>query len=152
MQPVPKHPTELVARPVEALFEEREEQLDLRRYWRTITKYKWGILALGLLGGIGASIYALSLEPVYRATATLLIEAKPTKYVSIQDVYESYYQTAQYYETQYQILQSRALAESVVDRSELWKHPALDPSQAPESRAPLQIGWRNWLSLRASVR
>ena len=48
------------------------EQLDLVRYWRAIARNKWRILALVALVGLIATLYAYSLKPIYRATATVL--------------------------------------------------------------------------------
>ena len=55
------------------------EQLDLVRYWRAIARNKWRILALVALVGLIATLYAYSLKPIYRATATVLVEGSRPK-------------------------------------------------------------------------
>src|ERR1700682_3474687 len=55
------------------------EQLDLVRYWRAIARNKWRIFALVVLVGLIATLYAYILTPIYRSTATLLVEGSRTK-------------------------------------------------------------------------
>lgn len=54
------------------------EQLDLVRYWRALARNKWRISPLVLLVGLIATLYAYSLPPVYRASATLMVEGSRT--------------------------------------------------------------------------
>jgi len=126
-----------------------EERTHLLRYWRIFAKHKWGILGLTFVVSLATALVAYSLRPVYQATATLLVEAQPAKFVSIDAVYNAgaaAYRNYEYYETQRQILTSRTLAEDVVNRLQLWKHPEFDPTQEPPSRAPLKLDWSEWLA------
>jgi capsular exopolysaccharide synthesis family protein len=54
---------------------------------------------------------------------------------AVGDTWLAYYRSMTYYETQTRLLKSQSLAEKVVDKLELWKHPQFDPRQQPESRA-----------------
>lgn len=109
------------------------EQLDLVRYWRAISRNKWRILALVVLVGLIATLYAYSLPPTYRSTATLLIEGSRTKGVTVEDLYVSYNgSTRDYYLTQFEIIKSRALAERLVRTMGLAKNPEFDGRQAPK--------------------
>jgi succinoglycan biosynthesis transport protein ExoP len=123
----------------------QEEPADLRHYWGVVDKHKWRILGLTFVVALLTWLVTLSLEPVYRSTATLLIEASPAKFIKIPNVYESGFQSYQYYETQYQILHSRALAEYVVNRFQLWKQPAFNPAAQAERRSALSLDWRAWV-------
>ena len=50
-----------------------DEGIDLHHYWRVILRHKWGILGLVFAVGLFTTVWAYSLQPVYRSTATLLI-------------------------------------------------------------------------------
>ena len=106
---------------VDMLAEERREdrdEIDLLAYWRILVKRRWLILA------VLASVVALSLlltlmaTPMYRATAVMQIENEHQQIV--QGGLESYPSwDPEFLETQYQLLQSRALAERVADDLDL---------------------------------
>ena len=122
-----------------------QEGLDLRQYWRVLSQYAWGLLGLVFVTGMVATVIVHTLEPVYRATVTLLIEATPSRVVSIEEVYGVSETDRKYYQTQYEILKSRTLAEKVVDRLSLWKQPEFDPTAERETKAPVKIPWRNYI-------
>ena len=100
------------------------EQLDLVRYWRAIARNKWRMLALVALVGLIATLYAYSLTPVYRSTATLLIEGSRPKAVSMEELYVAYTGTTRdYYLTQFEIIKSREFAERLVRVMGLARNP-----------------------------
>lgn len=109
--------------------EPQEETLDLVEYWRSITKRKWGILGLVILVAVLATLVVYAMRPTYRATTTVLIEQGKNKVVSIEEVYNNMIAGAQreYFQTQVEILKSREVAERVVKRLNLTKHPDFDP-------------------------
>jgi capsular exopolysaccharide synthesis family protein len=110
------------------------EQLDLVRYWRAISRNKWRILALTVLVGLVATLYAYSLPAVYRATATVIVEgSRNSKGVSQDELYIAYTgSTRDYYLTQFEIIRSREFAERLVRVMGLTKHPEFDPTRAPK--------------------
>src|SRR6185295_1327818 len=109
------------------------EQLDLVRYWRAIARNKWRILVLTVLVGLIATLYAYSLPPVYRSTATVIVEGSRTKGVTVDDLYVAYNgSTRDYYLTQFEIIKSREFAERLVRVMGLAKHPEFDPRNAPK--------------------
>jgi polysaccharide biosynthesis transport protein len=110
--------------------DDESETLDVVRYWRAISRNKLRILALVVAVGILAAMFASGLPPVYRATATILVEASKQKIVSIEEVYNSI-ATQQFYQTQVEILGSRDLAAKLVRRLKLVEHPALVPATKP---------------------
>src|SRR5450759_376856 len=104
------------------------ETLDLVEYWRSVSKRKWGILALTLLIGILTTLVVYSIRPTYRATTTLLIEQGKNKVVSIEEVYSNPGgANREYYQTQVEIIKSRELAQRVVQKLNLARHPEFDP-------------------------
>ncbi|HLX81364.1 MAG TPA: polysaccharide biosynthesis tyrosine autokinase [Burkholderiales bacterium] len=110
------------------------ESLDLVRYWRAVARNKWRILALVVLVGSLATLYAFSLTPVYRATATVLVEGSRQKAVSMEDLYVAYNgsTTRDYYLTQFEIFKSRDAVERLVRVMGLAKYPEFDPRQQPK--------------------
>jgi len=103
---------------------------DVVRYLRTLNRYKWGILLVVIAVGMLASLYASSLRPIYRSTATVMVEMGKPKVVSNQDIYESFIGTTRdYFLTQFEIMKSRELAERLVRVMQLTKHPEYDPRQ-----------------------
>lgn len=109
------------------------EQLDLVRYWRAIARNKWRILALVFLVGLIATLYAYSLRPIYRSTATVFIEGSRQKAVTNEDLYVAYNGASRdYFLTQFEIIKSREFAERLVRVMGLTKHPEFDSRQAPK--------------------
>ena len=102
--------------------EEAEETLDLVRYWRAVNRNKWRILALVAAVGVIAALKAQSLQPIYRASATVLVEFGKSQVTSIQDVYAwSMTSTYEHVQTQAGILQSHELARRLVRKLGLVK-------------------------------
>ena len=103
---------------------------DVVRYLRTLNRYKWGILLVVIAVGMLASMYASSLRPIYRSTATLMLEMGKPKVISNQDLFEAYNGTTRdYFLTQFEIIKSREFAERLVNTMQLTKNPEYDPRQ-----------------------
>ncbi len=120
------------------------ETLDLVEYWRSITKRKWSILGLVTLVALITTLVVFSLKPLYRATATVMIEQSKSKVVSIEEVYNAMGGgNREYYQTQVEIIKSRELARKVVERLKLTTHPEYDPRQATNDgmKAWLPMNW-----------
>ena len=115
----------------------REEEIDLRRYWNMAYRRKWAIFAFALAAAILAAVVCSLIDPVYRASATVMIEAQQANVVTIQDVYGMEDRGQEYYQTQFEILKSRPLAEKVVKRLDLLQQPEYLPTPPPF--------WKQWL-------
>lgn len=108
---------------------QNEEGLELVHYWRSISKHKWSILGLALVITVLAAVTAYMMTPIYRSTVTLMIEQNKAKVVSIEEVYSAMGPGREYFQTQAEILKSRALASRVIDKLKLTVHPDFDPRQ-----------------------
>jgi len=112
------------------LFEEPkrdEDEIDLLAYWQILIKRRW--LVLGILASILALTLLVTLltPPVFRATATLQIDREAMQIVQVEGMNtEGAANSGDFYQTQYELLQSRALAERVVDTLNLAGAAALD--------------------------
>lgn len=100
-----------------------EEVVDLRKYYNVISRAKWRILALAILVSALTVFVVLNMKPIYSSKATLLIEAQQAKAVKIEEVYGINSGQQEYYLTQFEILKSRSIAETVIDKLNLAKHP-----------------------------
>ncbi len=113
----------------------QEQKLELLEYWRSITKRKWAISGLALMVALLAAVVAFGLAPIYKSTATVLIEAGKVKVLSFDDIYTNS-QQREHYQTQVEILKSRDVAERTARDLKLWEQPAFDPRL-------VKPGWRS---------
>jgi succinoglycan biosynthesis transport protein ExoP len=116
------------------------ETLDLVRYWRAVNRNKWRILLLVAVVALLGTMYANSLRPIYRASATVLVEASKQKALSQEEVFSAVMgaTTRDYFLTQFEIMRSREYVEKLVRVMNLTTHPEFDPRQ---QKAPWYAAW-----------
>jgi capsular exopolysaccharide synthesis family protein len=120
--------------------QEDGDLIDLPQLARTLNRYKWSVLSLAFLAAAATALYAFSARPVYRATATLLIEAKSNRPLpSEQPVYDPGAGTNEYYASQYEIIKSRTVAERVMDHLKLEDSPEFRRDLSPSPYDPLSL-------------
>ena len=103
---------------------------EIVRYWRAVNRHRIGIVLLAVAVAALAAVYAWSLPPIYRGTATLLLDPVKKKSVSNEEVYDVMVSTPRdYYLTQIEIMKSRDYAERLVRVLKLTTHPDYDPRQ-----------------------
>jgi succinoglycan biosynthesis transport protein ExoP len=109
--------------------------------WRAVMQRKWAILLLGLLAAAIAAFVVTQIKPTYQSSATVLLEAAPTKVVSqIEDVYSGVGNNREHFQTQAEVMKSRDVALRVIERLRLTEHPEFDPRQQATP------AWREWLA------
>jgi len=117
-----------------------DDEIDLRQLWNIIYRSKWNILGLALVVCVLAVVVVSNMVPVYSATATLLIESAEANIVSIEEVYGIDSSKGEYYQTQFEILASRKLAERVIRdlniASRAMDASAKDPGRSLRSYIP----------------
>ncbi|QJD30650.1 GumC family protein [Methylococcus geothermalis] len=104
-------------------YQPEEEEFDLRRYWSVIRRHLWGILGLAVSVSVLTLLILLSMTPIFRATATLIVEPKEQKVVSVEELYGVDTKSKEYYLTQVEILKSRAIARKVIEKLNLTSSP-----------------------------
>jgi succinoglycan biosynthesis transport protein ExoP len=104
-----------------------EESIDLRHYWRVLMRFKWGILGLGLLSAIITALVLINADDIYESSATLMIESTSQNIASIEELYGIETQSREYFNTQFELLRNRSLAERVVRELNLLEHPDFRP-------------------------
>ena len=106
---------------------EREGRAQLLEYWRVLSQGRWVVLAT-LATVVAAALFAtLFTTPIYEASTTLQIDRRGPDILTFQDVVgvdPSYAAYQDFYQTQYRILQSRAVARIAAERLDLVNHPA----------------------------
>ena len=99
-----------------------DEVINIRHYFNVINKFKWPVILLAVIVTMLAAVITLNITPVFRATATLLIEAEQAKAISYDEVYGLDSTKKEYYLTQFEILKSRKIAQAVVNKLDLSQH------------------------------
>ena len=110
--------------PAEAYEADDRHVLD---YLRVLYKRRWLAGAVFLVVALTAFITAVTATPVYEATARLQIETDTPNVVNFEEVIVEtrFAMRSEYYRTQYEILRSRALARTTMNRLGLWDDPRL---------------------------
>ncbi len=93
-----------------------EPELDLRRAFQVVVRRRWLIAAVAAAVLVSGVAYTIRTPAAFRATAKVIIEqAAPKVLGDVNDVYElgsgSYWTNKEYYETQYNVIRSRPVAE-----------------------------------------
>lgn len=99
-------------------------------HWHVIQRYKWRILIVAVLVSICTAFYLSNESPLYRASATLLIEADQAQAVSFDSVQGQDSNRKEYYLTQFEILKSYSIAETVYDRLQLQQQPSFQKGES----------------------
>ena len=89
---------------------------------------RWGIIIMMFLGSIAGVFKAISETPIYEARLTMAVE--PSTGSSTQSsLFDPY--AFRFYETQYELLKSRSVAERVVDRLQLVERQSVQQLLVP---------------------
>ncbi len=100
-------------------YQYQEEEIDLKDYLRIIIKRRWLIATILIVLTSIVAIYSFMAEPIYKATAQVLIEKENPKVVDVEEVLGVNTTGRDYYQTQYEILKSRSLALRVIKALDL---------------------------------
>ena len=114
--------------PFQAQQHEEDDTIDLREYWRILVKRKWMVFSVLAIITVATLLSTILMIPVYRSTATVQItppNSQILEYADFSSEGTGYLAQQQFYTTQYEILRSRDLAESVVRTEGVEEHPEL---------------------------
>lgn len=114
--------------------EQDGEAVDLMRYWRILVKRRWTVLGALVIALAYALVSSLLTTPIYRASATLQIDRETIRVVNVEGMAPSEgtsYWSEDFYQTQYELLQSRALAQRTVSQLGLAQSGELDRIRSP---------------------
>ncbi|TXH71067.1 MAG: polysaccharide biosynthesis tyrosine autokinase [Thiothrix sp.] len=102
--------------------DEDDDEIDLRELWQVIVRRKWLILSIALLVLALTVIITFMMTPIYRASTTLQIDPENQnilKYDIQAQAQATTPNTKDFYQTQYELLQSNTLANRVIDQLSL---------------------------------
>ena len=108
------------------------DEIDLLSYWRILVKRRWTVLGAAGIVLVTALVGTLLMTPIYRATTSLQIDRDTIQVVEVEGL--SQVEGAgdrDFYQTQYELLQSRALAERVASQLGLAEGEALERLNPP---------------------
>jgi capsular exopolysaccharide synthesis family protein len=128
-------------------FAEERHFLD---YLRVLSKRRWTAIPTFLIVVTVLLIPTFTAVPLYEASAQLLIEADTQNVVTFKAVVEQDAATTEFYQTQYKILESRAMARATLDALQLWNHPEFGGAKPGTPSAP-QSGIRQVLGTALST-
>lgn len=109
---------------------------ELRRYLAAIHKRRYLVGVCVALGWVAALINNYTTRPLYQATAQILIDQDIPNVLPTKELVEAMQGSADYYQTQFELLRGRTLAERVVERMNLTKSAELQtgPIMSPWER------------------
>ena len=132
--------------------ENREEQIDLRDYLRVLVKRRWTIISIFALVVLLVAVYTFTAVPIYQASARIVIEKENPNLVSIQEVMAVDATGSDYYQTQYKIIESRAVAREVIRRLDLQNSPEFFPEPKDDVVSNIKAwvqetlaAWKDWI-------
>src|SRR5262245_13826200 len=106
-----------------------DTEMHLNDYVKVLYKRRWAGATAFLLVVGSVTIYTFTAVPIFEARTRLLIESENPNVVSFKAVVEEDQTKQDYYQTQYNILQSRALARRTLDELKLWEAPSFGGDQ-----------------------
>jgi capsular exopolysaccharide synthesis family protein len=110
-----------------------DDFIDLGRLLRAVLRHKWGILGFAFAITLVSGLFVYSMEPVYSASASIVLESQQANVVNVEEIYTYDTYDYNYSQTQYEILKSRSLAERVVRRLQLHRHPHFAKDESDDS-------------------
>ena len=105
------------------------DDVHLLDYVKVLYKRRWTAMTAFLVVFVTVTVYTFTATPIFEAKARLLIESDEQNVVSFKQVVDEDQTKADYYQTQYNILQSRALARKTLEGLKLWDNPHMGGGQ-----------------------
>jgi polysaccharide biosynthesis transport protein len=102
-------------------------------YVKVLYKRRWTAGTAFLLVFLGVTVYTFTATPIFEAKTRLLIESDDPNVVSFKQVVDEGGTRTDYYQTQYTILQSRALARKTIETLKAWDSPLLGAGKTESS-------------------
>ena len=108
---------------VEEVTAARHRVFSVHDYLRILVKRRWTVLAVFLTALALAALQTFTATPIYQATVQILIERQPPRVLETQSQPYEVYGNEEFYQTQYKLLESRALARKAADKINLQSRP-----------------------------
>ncbi|MDI6813417.1 MAG: polysaccharide biosynthesis tyrosine autokinase [Deltaproteobacteria bacterium] len=95
----------------------------LHDYLRVLFRRRWAVLGVLAVLVATTALYSFTAAPIYQATVQILIERTQPQILDTKDPVAAQVKSEEFYQTQYKLLESRALAKKVADKLKLHQHP-----------------------------
>jgi capsular exopolysaccharide synthesis family protein len=105
-------------------FQEADE-IQLRDYLDLIIRRKWLILTVLISAFLSMLIFTLASTKIYEASANLEVNQETPQVTKFEEMLASKVQTREFYETQVELICSRAMINRVIDRLDLINNPVI---------------------------
>lgn len=109
--------------------------LDLRRTLTMLWRRRWMILAILALSVVGSWLVASRIQPIYTATAQVMIDSRRTRIVDIKEVLSQLSPQLVTVTSEVEVIRSRALAQRVADTLDLYKEPEFNARLRPQEES-----------------
>ena len=113
---------------------QEEKEVHLRDYWKVIVKRRWIVIALFFIVLITTIVGTLTMKPVYRGTVSIQINKENPQVMDFKEMFSVNMWDQDYYQTQYKVLESRSLADRVIQSLKLAEHPEFQAKPEPPIR------------------
>ncbi len=128
------------------------EEIQLRDYIDVITRRKWLILTVLTLVFLSTLIFTLAVTRIYEASAVVEVSQQTPHVTTFQEVLGSEIQAREFYETQVELLRSKAMIKRVIENLDLIDHPVIKKTVFNEGKsATIQRVGKALKSLAASL-
>ncbi|MCB2148586.1 MAG: polysaccharide biosynthesis tyrosine autokinase [Deltaproteobacteria bacterium] len=101
------------------------EEIQLRDYLEVIVRRKWLILTVLALVFLSTLIFTLTVTRIYEASAVVEVSQENPHVTTFQEVLGSEIQAREFYETQVELIRSKAMINRVIERLDLIAHPVV---------------------------
>jgi capsular exopolysaccharide synthesis family protein len=100
------------------------QQRTIHDYLRILLKRRWAFLSVFCLIFATIALYSFIATPIYKSTVQILMERHAPKLLDQRETAPGYsYSSEEFYQTQYKLLESPALARKVADKLHLQTNP-----------------------------
>ena len=111
----------------------QQEKIDILAYWRVVWKRRWLVLMFAAVVLAAAAVKTFTSTPIYSAKGTLLIEKEPN-ILTFEEILQIETLRDDYYQTQFKLLKSYALAERTVEKLGLPEKAARKANAGPKKK------------------
>src|SRR6266571_4534496 len=116
---------------------EEKRDIHLLDYWRLIWRARWTVLSIFVVVVTLVAIGTFTQPRIYRAVATVEITPQARKVTPVAEVADlgagsyGWFAEERYFNTQYEIIKSRDVAQRVFEKLDLYSHPLFKKSSDP---------------------
>lgn len=114
----------ILQEPVDSQKESADDEINLLEYWHILLERRWVVMGVAIGVFALALVFTLLATPIFRASSTLQIERETLKIMDVEGLTPTESpMDRDFYQTQYELLQSRSLALRVIQDLKLTAHP-----------------------------